>query len=85
MNNTSSRLDKSTGILLNNCVEKPNSKLTQDLKKNVGPSKYRNSNKTIAKRGNSSTKKEKNKNSNTKNIEPGKPRNIRRFTRAAKK
>jgi len=38
----------------------------------------------MAKRGNSSTKKEKNKNSDTKNIEPGKPKNIRRFTKEAK-
>ena len=58
--------------------------MTQDLKKNVGPSKYRNNNKTMASRGNNSTKKEKNRNSDTKNMEPGKPKNIRRFTKAAK-
>lgn len=84
MNNTSSLLDKSAGILLNSCVEKPNSRLTHDLKKNVGPNKYKNNRRVIASKGNKSTKKEKNKNSDTKNMEPGKPKNIKRFTSAAK-
>jgi len=84
INNTSSLLDKSAGILLNSCVEKPNSKFTHDLKKNVGPRRYRNRSKVMARRGNKSTKNEKNKNSDTKNIEPGKPKNINKFTSAAK-
>jgi hypothetical protein len=48
-----------------------------DLKKNVGPIKYRNTSKNIANNGKRSKKKLKNKNSETKNIEPGNPKNIR--------
>ena len=84
MNSTSSLLDRSAGILLNSCVEKPNSRFTHDLKKNVGPRRYKNRSKVIARRGNKSTKNEKNKNSDTKNMEPGKPRNINKFTSEAK-
>jgi hypothetical protein len=49
----------------------------QERKKNVGPNKYKKSNRKIAAKGNRSKKKEKNKNSETKNIDPGKPKNIR--------
>jgi hypothetical protein len=70
--------------LLNSCVEKPKSKLTHDLKKKVGPSKYKNRSNVRAKNGNKSRKKEKNKNSETKNIDPGNPKNIRRLTKDAK-
>jgi hypothetical protein len=84
MNNSSSLEDKSTGILLKRCVEKPNNAFTQDLKKKVGPNKYKKSNNVKANIGNKSMKKEKNKNSETKKIDPGNPRNINKLTRAAK-
>ena len=38
-----------------------------------------------ANKGNKSIKKEKNKNSETKNIDPGKPKNINKLTNEAKK
>ena len=73
MNSTSSLLDRSAGILLNSCVEKPNSRFTHDLKKNVGPRRYKNRSKVIARRGNKSTKNEKNKNSDTRIWSPENP------------
>ena len=48
----------------------------QDLKKKVGPNRYRKNNKKIAPVGNKSIKKEKNNISETKKIEPGNPRKI---------
>ena len=72
-----SLVDKSTGILYDKDVEKPNKAFIQDLKKKVGPNKYRKSSKNTVRTGNKSRKKEKNKNSETKNIDPGKPKNIR--------
>jgi hypothetical protein len=66
-------------------VEKPKSRFTQDRKKKVGPNKYKNSNNNNAKKGNKSKKKEKNKNSETKNIDPGKPKKIKRFTNETRK
>lgn len=65
-------------------VEKPNNKFTHDLKKKVGPNRYRKSSSINAIKGNKSIKNEKNKNSDTKNIEPGKPKNINTFNSAAK-
>jgi hypothetical protein len=50
----------------------------------VGPSKYRNTNKNIDSTGNKSIKNEKNRNSDTKKIEPGKPKNMRVFNNAHK-
>jgi abortive infection bacteriophage resistance protein len=61
-----SREDKSAGIFLKRLLENPNSALTHDLKKNVGPMRYRNNNKTKARTGNKSMKNEKNRNSDTK-------------------
>jgi len=84
INNTNSLELKSTGTLLLNCSENPNSKFTQDLKKKVGPNKYKNNRSVSAKRGKRSMKKEKNRNSETKKIDPGKPRKINKFTSAAK-
>lgn len=55
-----------------------------DLKKKVGPIKYKNSNKKRAPKGNKSKKKEKNKISEMKNIEPGKPKNNKMFKRVTK-
>ena len=55
-----------------------------DLKKNVGPSKYKKKIRNIAAAGNKSMKNEKNKISETKKIEPGNPKNISRFTNDAR-
>lgn len=51
----------------------------QDLKKNVGPNRYKKINKNMVHKGNKSKKKEKNNISDTKNIEPGNPKNISIF------
>ena len=59
--------------------EKPNITFNHDLKKNVGPIRYRNDIKNRANIGKKSRKKEKNRNSATKNIDPGKPKNTRVF------
>ena len=66
-------------------MEKPKSKFTQDRKKKVGPNKYKKSSNSNAKKGNRSKKKEKNKNSETKNIDPGKPKKIKRFINETRK
>jgi len=57
--------------------EKPNIIFIQDLKKNVGPNKYKNTSKNRVRTGNKSKKKLKNKNSETKNMDPGNPKKIR--------
>ena len=62
-----------------NEYEHPNITFNQDLKKKVGPIKYKNDNKNKANIGKKSKKKEKNRNSATKKIEPGKPRNTKVF------
>lgn len=84
-NNIDSLIVKSEGILLFKNVEKPNIIFIQDLKKKVGPIRYKNNKKNIERSGNKSKKKVKNKNSDTKNIEPGKPKNISIFSKIAKK
>lgn len=84
-NKINSLIDKSTGSFKVSALEKPNKAFIQDLKKKVGPSKYKNTNRNIESKGNKSIKNEKNKNSDTKNIEPGKPRNIRVFNNAHRK
>ena len=84
VNKASSREDKSTGIFLKRLLEKPNSALTHDLKKKVGPMRYKNSNKNRAKTGKRSMKNEKKRNSDTKKREPGNPRKINKLTRAAR-
>jgi hypothetical protein len=56
----------------------------QDLKKKVGPNKYRKFSKNKDNKGNKSKKNVKNKNSDTKKIEPGKPKNIKVFNKTAK-
>jgi hypothetical protein len=66
---------------LDKCLEKPNIKFIHDLKKNVGPSKYKNSNRNIESSGNKSKKKLKNKNSEIKNIDPGKPKKTNVFNK----
>ena len=54
------------------------------LKKNVGPNKYKNTNKKRAQSGNKSKKKEKKRISETKKIEPGKPKNIKILSKTNK-
>lgn len=56
-----------------------------DRKKKVGPNKYKKTSKNIDSRGNRSKKKLKNKNSDTKNIDPGKPKKIKLFNKVIKK
>jgi hypothetical protein len=65
-------------------TEKLNITFNQDLKKKEGANKYRNINKNIDMRGNKSKKKEKNKTSAIKKIEPGKPKKIKVFSSTAK-
>ena len=48
----------------------------------MGPSKYKKTSRKTVNTGNKSRKNEKNKNSETKNIDPGKPRNIKVFNSA---
>jgi hypothetical protein len=66
-------------------MEKPNMTFIQDLKKNVGPKKYKKNNKKSDKIGNKSKKKVKNKNSDIKKMDPGNPKNIKIFNKIAKK
>jgi hypothetical protein len=72
---------RSAGIRVDRLFENPNIKFIHDRKKNTGPNKYKKTRRKIAKRGNRSKKKLKNKNSETKKIEPGKPKNIKVFNR----
>lgn len=81
-NSINSRVDKSAGILYVKEFEKPNKAFIHDLKKKVGPSRYRNTSKNTVKLGKRSKKKEKKRNSETKNMEPGNPKNIRVFNSA---
>jgi len=64
-------------------IDCPNIKLTHDLKKKEGPIKYKNkiNNKVIT--GNKSKKNEKNRTSDIKKIEPGKPKKINVFNSMA--
>jgi hypothetical protein len=79
-----SLVDKSTGNLKNNLLENPNIMFIHDLKKNVGPIRYKKINKNIEPKGNKSKKKEKKRISDTKNMEPGKPKKINIFSRVTK-
>jgi hypothetical protein len=80
-----SRLDKSTGIRDDKDFENPNITFIHDRKKNVGPSKYRKTSKNIDNKGKRSKKKLKNKNSDTKNIDPGNPRKIKLLSNVMRK
>ena len=60
-------------------------RFSHDLKKNVGPIKYRNTSKNIDIIGNRSKKKLKNRNSATKKIDPGKPKKINVLVRVIRK
>jgi hypothetical protein len=81
----SSRLDKSTGTRTDKDFEKPNITFIQERKKNVGPIRYKKTSKNIDSKGNKSKKKLKNKNSDTKNIDPGNPKKIKLFSNVIKK
>jgi hypothetical protein len=79
-----SRSVKSRGRRFEKDVEQPNITFIHDLKKKVGPSRYKNTNKKTVAKGNKSRKHEKNKNSDTKNIDPGNPKKINMFNRTSK-
>lgn len=55
-----------------------------DLKKKVGPSRYKKTIKNKVHNGNKSRKNEKNKISETKKIEPGNPKKMSIFNRTSK-
>ena len=76
--------DKSAGKDFRRLIEKPNIIFIQDLKKKVGPIKYKNIIKKRAANGNKSRKKVKNNISETKKIDPGNPKKIRMFKRTTK-
>ena len=80
-----SRVVKSVGICVESDFEKPNITFIQDLKKNVGPIKYKKTSKNKAKNGNKSKRKLKNRNSETNIIEPGNPKNIKVFNKVIRK
>ena len=84
MKRINSRRDKSAGIVLKSLFENPNIIFIQERKKNVGPNKYKKNNKKIAPVGNKSIKNEKNNISETKKMDPGKPKNINMFSRTTK-
>jgi hypothetical protein len=84
VNSINSRRDKSAGIVRNKRLEKPNIMFIQDLKKKVGPNKYRKNKRKRVAKGNKSRKNEKNKISETKKIEPGKPKKIKMFSKTTK-
>lgn len=74
-----SRVERSAGIVDVNEYVQPNITFSQDLKKNVGPIRYKNDIRNNAKAGKKSKKNEKNKNSATKKIDPGKPKKTNVF------
>jgi hypothetical protein len=74
-----SLVDKSIGKVFTKEYEKPNITFNQDLKKKVGPIRYKKDIKNMANMGKKSRKKEKNKNSATKKIDPGNPRKTKVF------
>lgn len=83
-NSINSLKEASAGKFFNSLLEKPNIAFIQDLKKKVGPMKYKNIIKKRAHSGNRSKKNEKNSISEMKNIDPGKPRNINILSRVNK-
>jgi hypothetical protein len=85
VNKVNSLIERSAGKVETNEYEKPNITLSQDLKKNVGPIRYKKDIRKNANIGKKSKKKEKNKNSATKNIEPGKPKKTNVFSNIARK
>lgn len=81
----SSFFNKSAGSVLRKKVEAPNKTFVHVRKKNVGPSKYRNTIRMSVKRGKRSKKKEKNKTSATNMMEPGNPKKTSKLNKLTKK
>jgi len=79
-----SLVERSIGTVVVNEYEQPNITFNHDLKKKVGPIKYKKDIRKRASIGKKSKKNEKNRNSATKNIEPGKPKKTRVLTNIAK-
>jgi len=79
-----SRIERSTGIFNVREWEYPNITFIHDLKKNVGPNKYKKISIKSVNIGKRSKKKLKKRNSETKNIDPGKPKNIKLFNNVIK-
>ena len=79
-----SLVETSAGSVRSNLSENPNIMFIQDLKKNVGPNKYRKTTKNRVHSGNRSRKKEKKRISETKKIEPGNPKKISMFNKTSK-
>jgi hypothetical protein len=69
-------VDTSTGIPNKSLSEKPNIIFIHERKKKVGPIKYKNTSKNRVHSGNRSKKNEKKRNSDTKKIDPGNPKNM---------
>ena len=65
--------------------ESPKRTFIQLRKKKVGPNRYKRTKRSKESKGKRSKKKLKNRNSATKKIEPGKPKNIKRFNKLIKK
>lgn len=77
--------ERSAGMTWYNFKENPNIIFIHDLKKNVGPKRYKKNSKKKAANGNKSKKNEKKSISETKNIDPGNPKNIKIFKSVVKK
>jgi hypothetical protein len=81
---SSSFRNRSTGKVLSKNVEAPKRTFVQVRKKNVGPSKYKNTISTKVSSGKRSKKKEKKRTSATNIIEPGNPKKTKRLKRLTK-
>jgi hypothetical protein len=75
---------KSIGNFALKKLEKPNIIFIHDLKKKVGPNKYRKSSKKRDIIGNKSKKNVKKRNSDMKKIDPGNPRKIKVLSNIAR-
>lgn len=80
-NRNNSLDDRSAGSVDLRELEYPNITFIQDLKKNVGPSRYKSTIRVRHITGKKSKKKLKNKNSEMKNMDPGKPKKTNIFSR----
>jgi hypothetical protein len=76
---------RSLGRVLCSLSENPNIIFIHDLKKKVGPIKYKNTSRNRAPVGKRSKKNEKNKISEIKNIDPGNPRKIKILSNVTRK
>lgn len=84
VNNINSLVERSAGMVVCNLLENPNIIFIQDLKKKVGPIRYKKTSKKTAASGNKSRKKEKKRISETKKIDPGNPKKTSIFKRVTK-